>query len=460
MRSPWSKQMRPPRKSLRHRRKMRPISSTRQGRRDGRRASSCRIAPPSISFLAAARISPHAGGRRAAEDALQLRRFGRRILLAADGGRAPRDGAAGNGSRSGGTAARHSCASRHDPEFRALAALRLCGGRACDAGLQPDKTDLRRVFCIGEPLSRELAEAFQRTFRAPLHNVYGPTEATVEVTYQPAFGAALAHAQGVGVPVGRPLWNCGLRVLDSRLRPVPIGVAGDLYLTGAQLAQFYWRRPSLTASRFVADPDGDGERMYRTETSPGGCGRRPRLSRTQRRSAQNPWPAHRIGRDRERAPRAVRRRRRGGGRASLRLRGRGGRRAPDRRLCDAGCAGGRARSGGAARRSGASPAGLYDAGRHRRARGLPARRERQARSQGVPIRQWTHRRRARRRPDWRRCSSEIFIEVPAAETVDAENRFFFFGGDSISAIGLCASLRKRGYLLDRAMSSSGELSPR
>ena len=127
-----------------------------------------------------------------------------------------------------------------------------------------DAASLRAVFCIGEALSKELAEAFENLFHAPLHNVYGPTEATVEVTYQPAFGQALASARGPGVPNGRPLWNTGLRILDARLRPAPIGVAGDLYLTGAQLAQGYWRRASLTAGRFVADPEADGERMYRT----------------------------------------------------------------------------------------------------------------------------------------------------------------------------------------------------
>jgi len=127
-----------------------------------------------------------------------------------------------------------------------------------------DAASLRAVFCIGEALSKELAQAFENLFHAPLHNVYGPTEATVEVTYQPAFGKALASARGPGVPIGRPLWNTGLRILDARLRPTPIGVAGDLYLTGAQLAQGYWRRASLTASRFVADPEADGERMYRT----------------------------------------------------------------------------------------------------------------------------------------------------------------------------------------------------
>ena len=139
-----------------------------------------------------------------------------------------------------------------------VAGVRGTGNAARDA------MSLRAVFCIGEALSKELAEAFENLFHAPLHNVYGPTEATVEVTYQPAFGQALASARGPGVPIGRPLWNTGLRILDARLRPAPIGVGGDLYLTGAQLAQGYWRRASLTASRFVADPEANGERMYRT----------------------------------------------------------------------------------------------------------------------------------------------------------------------------------------------------
>ncbi|MDE9539591.1 non-ribosomal peptide synthetase [Xenorhabdus bovienii] len=123
---------------------------------------------------------------------------------------------------------------------------------------------LRRVFCSGEALSCELARRYQTFISAPLHNLYGPTEAAVDVTWQPAYGEALDHCTGSGVPIGRPVWNTQLRILDSWLRPVPVGVAGDLYLCGIQLATGYLNRADLTASRFVADPFACGERMYRT----------------------------------------------------------------------------------------------------------------------------------------------------------------------------------------------------
>ncbi|EME1727081.1 AMP-binding protein, partial [Cronobacter sakazakii] len=94
--------------------------------------------------------------------------------------------------------------------------------------------------------------------------LYGPTEAAVDVSWYPAFGAALSQVKGASVPIGFPVWNTGLRILDGRMRPVPPGMAGDLYLTGVQLAQGYLGRPDLTASRFIADPFVPGERMYRT----------------------------------------------------------------------------------------------------------------------------------------------------------------------------------------------------
>ena len=123
---------------------------------------------------------------------------------------------------------------------------------------------LRRVFCSGEALPVDLSRQWQQLTGVALHNLYGPTEAAVDVSFYPACGEALAEVSGASVPIGFPVWNTGLRILDAYLQPVPPGVAGDLYLTGIQLAHGYLDRPGLTASRFVADPWGDGTRMYRT----------------------------------------------------------------------------------------------------------------------------------------------------------------------------------------------------
>ncbi|WP_408637760.1 amino acid adenylation domain-containing protein [Nocardia bovistercoris] len=118
---------------------------------------------------------------------------------------------------------------------------------------------LRHVFAIGEALPPETVTAFAAVSDAALHNLYGPTEAAVSVTYWQATPEA-----STSVPIGLPQWNTRVYVLDSRLRPVPAGVVGELYLSGDQLARGYVRRPDLTSDRFVADPFGFGERMYRT----------------------------------------------------------------------------------------------------------------------------------------------------------------------------------------------------
>ncbi|WP_051294123.1 non-ribosomal peptide synthetase [Pseudoduganella violaceinigra] len=121
---------------------------------------------------------------------------------------------------------------------------------------------LRLVFCSGEALGKSLAGEFAQYSGAALHNLYGPTEAAVDVSYMPAFGDM--GRGGAGVPIGRPVWNTQLRVLDRSLRPVPPGAVGELYLGGVQLADGYIGKPGLTAARFVADPFTSGGRLYRT----------------------------------------------------------------------------------------------------------------------------------------------------------------------------------------------------
>ncbi|MCD2097337.1 non-ribosomal peptide synthase/polyketide synthase [Rhodococcus rhodochrous] len=121
-------------------------------------------------------------------------------------------------------------------------------------------SSLRMVFASGEALPASVAARLRSILPgARLHNLYGPTEAAVDVTYH-----EVTAADEVSVPIGVPVWNTGVHVLDGRLHPVPVGVAGELYLSGVQLARGYVARPDLTAERFVASPYGAGERLYRT----------------------------------------------------------------------------------------------------------------------------------------------------------------------------------------------------
>ena len=123
---------------------------------------------------------------------------------------------------------------------------------------------LGRVICSGEELP--LGTAAQFCARLPgceLHNLYGPTEAAIDVSAWHCGPAALASVSAI--PIGRPIQNIRLYVLDQWLAPVPAGVAGELFIGGAGLARGYWRRPALTAERFIPDPFGPpGARLYHT----------------------------------------------------------------------------------------------------------------------------------------------------------------------------------------------------
>ncbi|MFK7964980.1 MAG: amino acid adenylation domain-containing protein, partial [Burkholderiaceae bacterium] len=125
-----------------------------------------------------------------------------------------------------------------------------------------DCRSLRYVVCSGEALATELVDRCHRTLAAELHNLYGPTEAAVDVTHwhcQP-------DEEVTSIPIGRPIANTRMYVLDEQLSPVPVGAVGELFIGGVQVARGYLNRPDLNAERFLANPFSvdPTERMYRT----------------------------------------------------------------------------------------------------------------------------------------------------------------------------------------------------
>ena len=123
-------------------------------------------------------------------------------------------------------------------------------------------TCLRQIFCGGEPLPEDLRAQVAGSLELDLVNLYGPTETTIQV--------ATARTDGTpepfGLPIGHPIENTSLYVLDDDGAPVPVGVVGEVWVSGAGLARGYHGRPAETAGAFVPDPFSDrpGARMYRT----------------------------------------------------------------------------------------------------------------------------------------------------------------------------------------------------
>jgi amino acid adenylation domain-containing protein len=128
---------------------------------------------------------------------------------------------------------------------------------------QPDLArcaSLRRILCSGEVLSSDLQERCLASLAASLHNLYGPTEAAIDVT------SWACEAGTHPVPIGRPIANIQVYILDQAGEPVAPTVPGELYLGGLGLARGYIHRPELTAERFLPDPYGTvaGMRLYRS----------------------------------------------------------------------------------------------------------------------------------------------------------------------------------------------------
>ena len=138
-----------------------------------------------------------------------------------------------------------------------------------DAGFGRDRDQpLRYVVCSGEALQKDQVQAAGEVLGVYPLNLYGPTEAAVDVT----FWETSADPQRESVPIGEPVWNTGTLILDPTGHPVPVGVTGELHLSGVQLARGYKNNPQATAAAFVEQApagalallNGESQRLYRT----------------------------------------------------------------------------------------------------------------------------------------------------------------------------------------------------
>ena len=117
---------------------------------------------------------------------------------------------------------------------------------------------LRRVITSGEALSAETVKKWYAKTDIVIHNLYGPTEASVDVTHYST------NREDTHIPIGRPVWNTQMYVLDEQLQLVPVGVTGELCIGGDGLARGYLNKPELTEEKFIQHPFKPNERIYKT----------------------------------------------------------------------------------------------------------------------------------------------------------------------------------------------------
>ena len=163
-----------------------------------------------------------------------------------------------------------------------------------ETGVQACCNVIRRVFSSGEALSGALqARFFARLPTVELHNLYGPTEASVDVT---AWTCNMEDPAAT-VPIGRPITNIQIHILNEDYQSVPIGVAGELHIAGVGLAQGYLQRPALTAEKFIPDPVGTrtwSPRVQNRRYRKVWAGRCDRIPGALGSSGQNSWLSDRT----------------------------------------------------------------------------------------------------------------------------------------------------------------------
>ena len=299
------------------------------------------------------------------------------------------------------------------------------------AALRPQGLESMALLLGGEACPPEVVDQW-----APgrvVINAYGPTEATVyaAMTTPMAVGSA-----GIGVaPIGSPPPTAAVFVLDERLRPVPAGVVGELYVAGRGVGVGYVGRTGLTASRFRGMSVRLARPTHVSHRGPGALARRwaTAVPGSRRRAGQDPWVPHRARRGPSRARRPGRGRARGGDRP----------RGPSRRPPPGGIHHRHGRSRQGTRRAGRTPAGVHGSGRSDGI-GCAAvdgqRQTRQACPAGARSTRAADSAIAPRPLSLEEILAGIFAEVLGLERVGLDDSFFDLGGDSLSAMRLIAAV--------------------